>query len=64
MQIKYLGPSPSVMSAREGCIYFFPKNEPVDVPDDLGVSLCEQDTFKQVKSKKPADPAASTKDDD
>lgn len=64
MKVKYVGPSPSVMSAVESCIYYFPHGEAVEVPDEFGASLLEQDTFKQVKEKKPADPAADPKDDE
>lgn len=56
MKIKYVGPSPAVDIAPG---YHAPHGETIEVPDELGASLCEQDTFHEVKSKK-ADPAATT----
>lgn len=57
MKVKYVGPSPSVTAVREGAGIAFDHGVPTDVPDEWGASLCEQDTFEEVKSKK-ADPAA------
>lgn len=59
MKVKYVGPSPSVMAGREGYVILFEHGVATDVADDWGASLCEQDTFEQVKTKK-ADPAAAT----
>jgi hypothetical protein len=62
MKIVYRGPSPEVVIIIEGGGIHAPNGEPIDVPDDLGKSLCEQATFEEVKTthkkKKPADPAA------
>lgn len=69
MKVKYVGPSPSVMAAREGYVLMFEHGVPTEVDDEWGASLCEQDTFHEVKSKpepksksqvkSKADPAAT-----
>lgn len=57
MKIKYVGPSPAV-DIIPG--YHAAHGHAIEVPDELGRSLCEQDTFEEVKSAKKADPAAKT----
>ena len=61
MRVIYQGPSPEVVVIIEGGGIHAPRGEAIDVPDDLGESLLEQDTFKKAPTKKTdkADPAAS-----
>ena len=61
MKITYIGPSPAVDIAIEGGAIRATNGEPVEVPDDLGRSLLEQDTFTAAKhaAKTPAEPATT-----
>lgn len=67
MKVVYRGPSPEVVVIIDGGGIHALRDEPVEVPAELGRSLCEQDTFEEVKHKpvkdKPAGPAAPTKDE-
>ena len=51
MHVKYLGPSPSVDIVIPGGSIPAKRGESVEVPDDIGASLCEQDTFEPVGAK-------------
>lgn len=50
MKIKYVGPSAEVEIAATG--QSVERGGSVDVPDDIGKSLCEQDTWEADKATK------------
>lgn len=54
-RIKYVGPDSKGVTAvpRSAPALFFPKGEPVEVPEDLAGDLLEQQTFQEVKKPKP-----------
>ena len=50
-KVVYDGPSPAVNIAVEGGSIVAERGEPVDVPDALAKSLCEQETFSLAEKK-------------
>jgi len=58
MKVRYLGPHDSGVVPWLGRDYEVVRDEEVEVPDDLGASLIQQDCYEPVESKgrrKPAD---------
>lgn len=58
MQVVYSGAHPKVIVDELDTEQIIERGTPVDVPDDLGASLIEQDTWSQVPAK--ASPAAAS----
>lgn len=60
MLVTYVGPEPGVHLAPALGGTWMPRGEPVEVPDDLGRSLCEQITFTHPKRRRRTTAVAET----
>lgn len=63
MLIVYEGPEPGVRLAPVSGDIWCPRGEPVEVPDDLGRSLCQQPYFSRPRRRRGTethDPLAGT----